>query len=75
VVDFSKGIDLAVIQLAGIVGMVIDVERCDRSVVVGVLGAVSSDAVILERWDASAMEPGQDPFTIDLDSIRRIVVR
>jgi hypothetical protein len=73
---------IEVVELAGISfesfaqwhGMVLNLELRDGSTVSGVLGAVSADALILERWDDAERGPTGDPFIAPITSVRRIVV-
>ena len=74
VIDLAFGVDRAVSELSGSLGMVVNLELCDGDTVCGVLGAVNSDVLILEHWDDSSQGPNGDPFTVSVDQVRRIVI-
>jgi len=74
VIDLASGIDRAVSELSGSLGMVVNLELLDGETLCGVLGAVNSDVLILEHWDEASHGPNGDPFTVSVDHVRRIVV-
>lgn len=74
IIDLALGVDSAVSGLRESLGMVINLELCDGNSVSGVLGAVTSDVLILEHWDESTLGPNGDPFTVAVDQVRRIVI-
>jgi hypothetical protein len=74
VIDLAFGVDRAVSGLRGSLGMVVNLELCDGESLCGVLGAVNSDALILEHWDDSSAGPNGDPFTVSVDDVRRVVI-
>ena len=51
VIDLASGVDHAVSELSGSLGMVVNLELLDGETLCGVLGAVNSDVLILEHWD------------------------
>jgi hypothetical protein len=55
-------------------GMVLNIELRDGSTMSGVLGAVSANALILERWEDTGQGPTGDPFITPVNSVRRIVI-
>jgi hypothetical protein len=54
--------------------MVMNLELRDGSATCGVLGVASGGAIILERWEDAGRGPTGDPFTVPIDSIKRIVI-
>lgn len=56
------------------VGFVADVTLVDGTEVSAVLIAMSSDALILDRWDRSCGASAEDPFTLELRSVAEVVV-
>lgn len=74
VIDLELGVDRAVSALSRSLGMVVNLELRQGDIVSGVLGAVTADALILERWDGSKPGPNGDPFTVSVDCVQRIVV-
>lgn len=74
VIEFEPGVDRAVSELRRSMGMVVNLELIDGATACGVLGAVNSDALILEHWDESSPGPNGDPFTVSVDHVRRIVI-
>jgi hypothetical protein len=56
------------------VGLVADVRLKDGTECSAVLIAMSSDALLLDRWDRSRHGPAGDPFTLDLGSVAEVVV-
>ena len=74
VIDLALGVDHAVSELSGSLGMVVNLELLDGETLCGVLGAVNSDVLILEHWDESSQGPNGDPFTVSVDQVRRIVI-
>jgi hypothetical protein len=74
VIDLASGIDHAVSELSGSLGMVANLELRDGDIVCGVLGAVNSDVFILEHWDNLSDGPNGDPFTVSVHQVRRVVI-
>jgi hypothetical protein len=56
------------------VGFVADIALVDGTECSAVLIAISSTALILDRWDRSRRGPAGDPFTLDLRSVAEVVV-
>jgi hypothetical protein len=56
------------------VGFVADITLSDGTQCSAVLIGLSSNALILDRWDPSRHAPAGDPFTLALDSVAEIVV-
>jgi len=54
--------------------MVVNLELLDGDTLCGVLGAVSSDVLILEHWDEASHGPNGDPFTVSVRHVGRIVI-
>jgi len=54
--------------------MVVDLELRVGDTLCGVLGALNSDVLILEQWDDSSRGPNGDPFIVQIESVRRIVI-
>jgi hypothetical protein len=74
VIDLASGVDHAVAELSGSLGMVVNLELLDGETHCGVLGAVNSDVLILEHWDEPSHGPNGDPFTVSVHHVRRIVI-
>jgi len=56
------------------VGLVADVTLMDGTECSAVLIAMSSTALILDRWDRSRHAPAGDAFTLELRSVAEVVV-
>ena len=56
------------------VGFVADITLVDGTECSAVLIAMSSWALILDRWDRSRRTPAGDPFTLELRSVAEVVV-
>jgi hypothetical protein len=56
------------------VGFVADVALIDGTQCSAVLVAMSSDGLILDRWDRNHRAPAGDPFTLELASIAEVVI-
>lgn len=56
------------------VGFVADITLIDGTEFCAVLITMSSDALILDRWDRSCHAPAGDPFTLELRSVAEVVV-
>lgn len=56
------------------VGFVADITLTDGAEYSAVLIAMSSDALILDRWDRTRHAPTGDPFTLELGSVAVVVV-
>ena len=56
------------------VGLVADITLIDGTECSAVLIAMSSYALILDRWDRSRRGPSGDPFTLELRSVAEVVV-
>ena len=56
------------------VGLVADITLMDGTECSAVLIAMSSTALILDRWDRSRHAPAGDPFTLELRSVAEVVV-
>ena len=74
VIDLALGVDHAVSELSGSMGMVVNLRMLDGETLCGVLGAVNSGVLILERWDEASHGPNGNPFTVSVDQVRRIVI-
>ena len=74
VIDLALGVDHAVSELIGSLGMVVNLELRNGDTLCGVLGAVNSDVLILEHWDTSSHGPSGDPFTVSFHQVRRILI-
>ena len=74
VIDLDLGVDRAISEMRRSLGMVINLEMREGDTLCGVLGAVSSEVLILEHWENSRRGPNGDPFTVSLDDVRRIVI-
>jgi hypothetical protein len=55
-------------------GFVADITLVDGTECSAVLIAMSSTALILDRWDRSRRAPAGDPFTLELRSVAEVVV-
>lgn len=56
------------------VGFVADTTLADGTECSAVLIAMSSTALILDRWDRSRRAPTGDPFTLELRSVAEVIV-
>jgi hypothetical protein len=74
VIEVDLGVERAAFELDQVVGMVVDLELLDGGRVCGVLGAVSTEALILEHWEAALSGPNGDPFTVCMKTVRRVLV-
>lgn len=74
VIDLASGVEHAVSELTRSLGMVVNLELLDGDTLCGVLGAVSSDVLILEHWDEASHGPNGDPFTVSVRHVGRIVI-
>ena len=73
----SGGADLTFqsrLEKAWEVGFVGDITLTDGTECSAVLIAMSSTALILDRWDSSRRGPTGDPFTLELSSVAEVVV-
>ena len=68
------GVDHALSELMRSLGMVVNLELIDGTAACGVLGAATSNILILEHWSDSSPGPNGDPFTVSIDHVRRIVI-
>jgi hypothetical protein len=74
VIDLTVGVDHALSELTRSLGMVVNLELIDGTAACGVLGAATSNILILEHWSDSSSGPNGDPFTVSVADVRRIVI-